>query len=140
MYALNLLLPPIDPSNHISRFASLLEFGTSTTQVVVDATRPVARLDRDSRARTRRPLGICGADEHLTAERAGVLRVVKVADCTVRVCKCVEEFWHTGSADLSAGDVRSVWPEDEGSPLAFKLARGRECYERERGARERGCG
>ena len=67
-----------------------------------------------------------------------VLQVVKAADCTVRVCKRVEEFWRTGSADLSAGDVRSVWLEDEGVPLA--LVRGCECYERERGARGRGCG
>ena len=67
-----------------------------------------------------------------------IVQVVKIADCTVR--ERVEEFRRTGSAGLSVGDFRSVWPEDEGSPLAFKLARGRECYERERGARERGCG
>ena len=144
---LNLRLPPIDPSHHISRFAALLEFGTSTPQVAVDATRLVARMDRDWLARGRRPSGICGAALLIAARMNNfrrsvqeVVQVVKIADCTVRVCKRVEEFWHTGSGDLSAGDVRSVWPEDEGSPFTFKLVRGRECYERQRGARERGCG
>ena len=73
VYALNLRLPPINPSNQTSGFASLLEFGTSTTQVAVDATRPVARMARNSHARERRPSGICGVDEHLMAERAGRL-------------------------------------------------------------------
>ena len=66
-----------------------------------------------------------------------VVQIVKVADCTLRVRKRVEEFWRIGLADLSGGDARSLWFDGEGMPPA--LVRGRECYEREGGARERGC-
>ena len=65
------------------------------------------------------------------------MQVTKIADCTVRVRKRVEEFWRTGSAHLSGGDVGSMLFDDEGMSPA--LARDRECYEREGGARERGC-
>ena len=74
---LNLRLPPIDPSHHISRFAALLEFGTSPPQVAVDAARLVARMDRDWLAGAaavgdlRRGAADRGADEQLPAERAG---------------------------------------------------------------------
>ena len=37
-----------------------------------------------------------------------VAQIIKIADCTVRVRKRVEEFWRMGSADLSGGDVRSM--------------------------------
>ena len=67
-----------------------------------------------------------------------VLQVVKVADCTVRVRKRVEEFWRMGSEGVSAGAFRSVWFDDEGMSPA--LVRDPGCYEREGGARERGCG
>ena len=56
----------------------------------------------------------------------------------MRVRKRVGEFWRIGSADLSVGEVRSVLFDDEGMPPA--LARDRERYEREGGAREHGCG
>ena len=67
-----------------------------------------------------------------------IVQVVKIADYTVRVRKRVGEFWRAGLADLSVGDFRSVWFDDEGMSPA--LARDRECYEREGGAREHGCG
>ncbi|KIP06063.1 hypothetical protein PHLGIDRAFT_128487 [Phlebiopsis gigantea 11061_1 CR5-6] len=132
---LNLRLPPIDPSHHISRFASLLEFGTATPQVALDATRIVARMDRDWLARGRRPSGICGAALLIAARMNNfrrsvqeIVQVVKIADCTVR--KRVEEFRQTGSAGLSVGDFRNVWLEDEGMPPAF--VKGREREEKER--------
>lgn len=132
---LNLRLPPIDPSHHISRFAALLEFGDETARVAVDATRLVARMDRDWLARGRRPSGICGAALLLAARMnnfrrsvAEIVQVVKIADSTVR--KRLDEFKKTGSAALSVGDFRSVWLEEENEPPAF--VRGREKEERER--------
>ncbi|KAI0701094.1 hypothetical protein BC835DRAFT_1442700 [Cytidiella melzeri] len=132
---LNLRLPPIDPSHHISRFAALLEFGDETPRVAVDATRLVARMDRDWLARGRRPSGICGAALLLAARMnnfrrsiAEIVQVVKIADSTVR--KRLEEFKKTGSAALSVGDFRSVWLEEESEPPAF--VRGREKEERDR--------
>ncbi|KAF7797267.1 hypothetical protein EIP86_008462 [Pleurotus ostreatoroseus] len=138
---LNLRLPPIDPSHHISRFAALLEFGDETPKVAVDATRLVARMDRDWLARGRRPSGICGAALLLAARMnnfrrsvAEIVQVVKIADTTVR--KRLEEFKKTGSAALSVGDFRSVWLEEESEPPAF--VKGREKEEREREEREGG--
>lgn len=138
---LNLRLPPIDPSHHISRFAALLEFGDETPRVAVDATRLVARMDRDWLARGRRPSGICGAALLLAARMnnfrrsvAEIVQVVKIADSTVR--KRLDEFRRTGSAALSVGDFRSVWLEEEAEPPAF--VRGREKEEREREEREGG--
>lgn len=138
---LNLRLPPIDPSHHISRFAALLEFGDETPRVAVDATRLVARMDRDWLARGRRPSGICGAALLLAARMnnfrrsvAEIVQVVKIADSTVR--KRLVEFRRTGSAALSVGDFRSVWLEEESEPPAF--VRGREKEEREREERESG--
>jgi transcription factor IIIB 90 kDa subunit len=132
---LNLRLPPIDPSHHISRFAALLEFGEETPRVAVDATRLVARMDRDWLARGRRPSGICGAALLLAARMnnfrrsiSEIVQVVKIADSTVR--KRLDEFKKTGSAALSVGDFRSVWLEEENEPPAF--VRGREKEERER--------
>ncbi|GJE90501.1 CYCLIN and BRF1 domain-containing protein [Phanerochaete sordida] len=138
---LNLRLPQIDPSHHISRFAALLEFGEETPRVAVDATRLVARMDRDWLARGRRPSGICGAALLLAARMnnfrrsvAEIVQVVKIADTTVR--KRLDEFRRTGSAALSVGDFRSVWLEEEAEPPAF--VRGREKEEREREEREGG--
>lgn len=138
---LNLRLPPIDPSHHISRFAALLEFGEETPRVAVDATRLVARMDRDWLARGRRPSGICGAALLLAARMnnfrrsiAEIVQVVKIADSTVR--KRLEEFRKTGSASLSIGDFRTVWLEEENEPPAF--VRGREKEEREKEERENG--
>ncbi|EKM50866.1 uncharacterized protein PHACADRAFT_31958 [Phanerochaete carnosa HHB-10118-sp] len=138
---LNLRLPPIDPSHHISRFAALLEFGDETPRVAVDATRLVARMDRDWLARGRRPSGICGAALLLAARMnnfrrsvAEIVQVVKIADSTVR--KRLEEFRKTSSAALSVGDFRSVWLEEESEPPAF--VRGREKEERQREERESG--
>lgn len=107
----------------------------------MDATRLVARMDRDWLARGRRPSGICGAALLLAARMnnfrrsiAEIVQVVKIADTTVR--KRLDEFRKTGSAALSVGDFRSVWLEEENEPPAF--VKGREREEREREERESG--
>ena len=62
---LHLVLPLVDPSLYISRFASLLEFGEETPKVAADAMRLVQRMDRDWMQTGRRPAGICGACKYL---------------------------------------------------------------------------
>ncbi|EMD35190.1 hypothetical protein CERSUDRAFT_116658 [Gelatoporia subvermispora B] len=138
---LNLRLPLVDPSHYISRFAALLEFGEETHQVALDATRLVARFDRDWLARGRRPAGICGACLLLAARMNNfrrsveeVVQVVKIADTTLR--KRLEEFRKTPSGQLSLADFRNVWLEDEMDPPAY--TKGKEREEREREERENG--
>ena len=77
MRTLKLRLPLIEPSRHISWFASLLEFGTSTTQDAVDATRLVARMDRNWLAPVRRPSRICGAALLIAARMSNFQRSVR---------------------------------------------------------------
>ncbi|OCH87175.1 BRF1-domain-containing protein [Obba rivulosa] len=138
---LNLRLPLVDPSHYISRFAALLEFGEETHQVALDATRLVARFDRDWLARGRRPAGICGACLLLAARMNNfrrsveeVVQVVKIADTTLR--KRLEEFRKTPSGQLSLADFRNVWLEEEMDPPAY--TKGKEREEREREEREAG--
>jgi transcription factor IIIB subunit 2 len=59
--ALELVLPLVDPSLYLSRFAALMDFGEETQKVVTDAMRIVQRMDRDWMQTGRRPAGICGA-------------------------------------------------------------------------------
>ncbi|KIY66450.1 BRF1-domain-containing protein [Cylindrobasidium torrendii FP15055 ss-10] len=138
---LNLRLPLVDPSHYVQRFASMLEFGDETSKVAVDAVRLVARFDRDWMTRGRRPAGICGCALLLAARMNNfrrsleeIAQVVKIADTTLK--KRLEEFKKTPSGNLTVGDFRSVWLEEEVDPPAF--TRGREKEEEERVAREEG--
>lgn len=54
-------LPLVDPSIFIHRFAAMLDFGTQTQAVAMDALRLVQRMERDWIQTGRRPAGICGA-------------------------------------------------------------------------------
>lgn len=130
MRTINLRLPSIDPSHHISLFASILEFGIATPQIAVDASQLVARMDRDWLSRSRQPSGICGA-ALLIAARMNKLRrsiqeivqVVKIADCTVR--KRIEEFKQTGSAGLSIGDFQKRAVGRRGDAACVRLGEGK---------------
>ena len=55
-----------------------------------------------------------------------VVQDVRIADCTVRVRRRVGEFWLMGLAGLRAGEVRSVWFDEEGMPPALVRRRERE--------------
>ena len=128
---LNLRLPPIDPSHHISRLAALLEFGTPIPQVAVDTTRLVARMDRDWLARGRWPSEICGAALPIAARMnnfrrsvAEIVQVVKIADTTLK--KRLEEFRRTPSGALTLADFRTVWLEDEMDPPAYTKGKEKE--------------
>ncbi|CCL99056.1 uncharacterized protein FIBRA_01067 [Fibroporia radiculosa] len=128
---LNLRLPLVDPSHYVSRFAALLEFGDETHQVALDATRLVARFDRDWMTRGRRPAGICGACLLLAARMnnfrrsvAEIVQVVKIADTTLK--KRLDEFRRTPSGALTLADFRNVWLDEEMDPPAYTKGRERE--------------
>ncbi|KAK0205101.1 BRF1-domain-containing protein [Desarmillaria ectypa] len=136
---LNLRLPLVDPSHYISRFSALLEFGDETHKVATDAVRLVQRFDRDWMTRGRRPAGICGAALLLAARMNNfrrsmeeIVQVVKIADTTLK--KRLDEFKNTPSGELTVGDFRSVWLDEEIDPPAF--TKGREKEEEERLIRE----
>ncbi|PKC10862.1 BRF1-domain-containing protein [Rhizophagus irregularis] len=125
---LHLVLPLVDPSLYISRFASLLEFGEETPKVVADALRLVQRMDRDWMQTGRRPAGICGACLLIAARMNNfqrsikeVIAVVKTADITIK--KRLEEFKVTPTGKLSVQDFRNLWLEQQCDPPAFTRAR-----------------
>lgn len=125
---LGLTIPVIDPSIFISRFASLLEFGDETQRVATDATRLVARFNKDWITQGRRPAGICGAClllaarmNHFRRSIAEIVQVVKIADVTLR--KRLEDFKQTPSGKLTIDDFRNIWLEEENEPPAYYLAR-----------------
>ncbi|KAJ1643641.1 transcription factor TFIIIB subunit brf1, partial [Dispira simplex] len=127
---LNLILPMVDPSLYITRFAMLLEFGDKTQRVVADALRLVQRMDRDWIQTGRRPAGICGACL-LVASRMHnfrrscneIIRVVKVSSQTIQ--ERLKEFKQTPTSKLSLDDFRNVWLEEANDPPAFTRNRSR---------------
>ncbi|KAI9268764.1 hypothetical protein BY458DRAFT_436724 [Sporodiniella umbellata] len=121
---LNLVLPHVDPSFYISRFAVALDFGDFTQRVAQDAVRIAQRMDRDWIVTGRRPAGICGACLLMAARMNGFRRtlremvyVVKVAETTIM--KRLDEFNKTESAQLSVTDFRTVWLEKRANPPSF---------------------
>ena len=97
---LSLVLPIIDPSLYIHRFASRLELGDKTHLVSMSALRLVQRMKRDWIQTGRRPSGICGAALLIAARVHGfrrtqreVVRIVRICDVTLR--KRLSEFSDT---------------------------------------------
>ncbi|KAA0148748.1 hypothetical protein FNF27_02713 [Cafeteria roenbergensis] len=87
----NIRMPMVDPSLYIHRFAGQMELGDKKHAVATTAMRLVQIMQRDWLAAGRRPAGICGACLLVAARAHGfrrrqedVLRIVRVADCTVR--------------------------------------------------------
>ncbi|GAA99353.1 uncharacterized protein L969DRAFT_394393 [Mixia osmundae IAM 14324] len=117
-------VPLVDPSIYIQRFAALLEFGKDTTQVSLDASRLIQRMDRDWMLTGRRPAGVCGAALVIAARMNDyrrtlleVTQVVKIADITLR--KRLDEFRQTQSSDLTVEEFRAVWLSESRDPPAF---------------------
>ena len=78
------MLPIIDPSLYIHRFASKLEFGDKTHLVSMSALRLVQRMKRDWIQTGRRPSGICGAALLIAARVHGFRRTqVRALDATL---------------------------------------------------------
>jgi transcription factor IIIB subunit 2 len=133
-------IPLIDPSIYIARFAGLLEFGEDTKRVAMDATRLVARFERDWMQTGRRPSGICGACLILAARMnnyrrsvAEVVQVVKIADVTLR--KRLAEFGATASGQLTVEQFRQIWLADTEKPPAMIKNQRKEAEEEKRAAR-----
>ncbi|KAK3813005.1 MAG: hypothetical protein J3Q66DRAFT_41331 [Benniella sp.] len=131
---LNLILPLVDPSLYISRFATMLDFGEDTQRVANDALRLVSRMDRDWIRTGRRPAGICGAClliaarmHHYRRSQKEIIQVVKIGEATLR--KRLEEFAATPSGQLTVSDFRELWLEDAADPPAFAKSRKRNHWE-----------
>ncbi|KAG0287027.1 transcription factor TFIIIB subunit brf1, partial [Dissophora globulifera] len=131
---LNLVLPLVDPSLYISRFATLLDFGEDTQRVANDALRLVSRMDRDWIRTGRRPAGICGAClliaarmHHYRRSQKEIIQVVRIGESTLR--KRLEEFASTPSGKLTVSDFRELWLEDAADPPAFAKSRKRSHWE-----------
>jgi transcription factor IIIB 90 kDa subunit len=123
-----LILPLVDPSLYITRFASMLEFGEETQKVASDALRLVQRMDRDWMQTGRRPAGICGACLLIAARMNNfrrsvreVIAVVKIADVTIK--RRLEEFRNTPSGQLTVQQFKTMWLEQACDPPAFTRAR-----------------
>lgn len=111
---MNLVLPIIDPSLYIHRFAAQLKLGDKTHAVATAALRLVATMKRDWLETGRRPSGICGAALLIAAQahdvehvsRAEILNVVNVSDYTL--CSRLKEFALTPSGQLSLEHFNSM--------------------------------
>ncbi|KAF9164029.1 transcription factor TFIIIB subunit brf1 [Mortierella sp. AD010] len=131
---LHIILPLVDPSLYISRFATMLDFGEDTQRVANDALRLVSRMDRDWIRTGRRPAGICGAClliaarmHHYRRSQREIIQVVKIGEGTLR--KRLDEFASTPSGRLTVSDFRELWLEDAADPPSFAKARKRPHWE-----------
>ncbi|OMJ26344.1 Transcription factor IIIB 60 kDa subunit [Smittium culicis] len=121
---LNLIIPLIDPSLYIYRFASMLDLGDKTQAVALDALRLVQRMDRDWIQTGRRPAGICGAClliasrmHNFRRTEQDIIPVVKVSVITLK--KRLDEFKKTPASRLSMADFRKVWLEKMADPPSY---------------------
>ncbi|OLY84195.1 Transcription factor IIIB 60 kDa subunit [Smittium mucronatum] len=125
---LNLIIPLIDPSLYIYRFASMLDFGDKTQAVALDSLRLVQRMDRDWIQTGRRPAGICGAClliasrmHNFRRTELDIIPIVKVSAVTLK--KRLDEFKKTPASQLSMADFRKVWLEKMADPPSYTLNR-----------------
>ncbi|KAJ3177524.1 dolichol-P-mannose synthesis [Irineochytrium annulatum] len=118
-------IPLVDPMLYIARFSDRLEFGDQTQDVVRDASRLVARMERDWIVKGRKPAGICAACLYIAARMNGfrrthteLARVVKICEGTL--VKRLKEFQATPSSELSVEDFQNVMLEGSVDPPSFK--------------------
>ncbi|KAI8912100.1 cyclin-like protein [Powellomyces hirtus] len=121
---LHLNLPLVDPALYISRFAARLEFEELTTNVIKDANRLVARMNRDWIEHGRRPAGICAACLFVAARMNGFKRTKREIAVVVKICeatlsKRLREFQETPSAALSVEQFQTIWLPASENPPAF---------------------
>jgi transcription factor IIIB subunit 2 len=131
-------LPLVDPSLYISRFASKLEFGEKTIDVVRDANRVVLRFNRDWITQGRRPAGICAASLFISARMHGFQRSIKEIVLITKICENVvrqrlKEFEKTPSGQLTVSDFQTIWLEQDSNPPAFGVKKRKndaDCFNR----------
>ena len=109
---LSLVLPIIDPSLYIHRFASRLELGDKTHLVSMSALRLVQRMKRDwiERAVGRRgsaaPPSIAARVHGFRRTQREVVQIVRICDVTLR--KRLAEFTQTPLGALTARQLESL--------------------------------
>ncbi|KAN0009327.1 hypothetical protein ACTFIU_006607 [Dictyostelium citrinum] len=134
---LNIQLPIVDPSFFIQRFASELEFGDQTKDVIATANKLVARMKRDWMSIGRKPSGICGASLYIASKIHGfkrsmkeIVHVVKIGEQTL--ITRLDEFRKTPTATLRFDEFNGMDLEDQCDPPSFTRARLKEKKEEER--------
>ncbi|KAK5584258.1 hypothetical protein RB653_005866 [Dictyostelium firmibasis] len=134
---LNIQLPIVDPSFFIQRFASSLEFGDQTKDVIGTANKLVARMKRDWMSIGRKPSGICGASLYIASKIHGfkrsmkeIVHVVKIGEQTLLTR--LDEFRKTPAATLKFDEFSGMDLEDECDPPSFTRARLKEKKEEEK--------
>ncbi|TPX51737.1 hypothetical protein SeLEV6574_g00125 [Synchytrium endobioticum] len=110
---LEVILPNIDPTIYILRFAHRLDFGDKTTAVAEDASRLVSRMNYDWMTLGRRPSGVCAACLFIAARMHGfrrthreIVSIVKICETTLR--KRLGEFKETESGSMSIKDFQQM--------------------------------
>ncbi|KAM9997716.1 hypothetical protein ACTFIY_007370 [Dictyostelium cf. discoideum] len=134
---LNIQLPIVDPSFFIQRFASALEFGDQTKDVIATANKLVARMKRDWMSIGRKPSGICGASLYIASKIHGfkrsmkeIVHVVKIGEQTL--INRLDEFRKTPTATLRFDEFNGMDLEDQCDPPSFTRARLKEKREEEK--------
>ncbi|KAM9958488.1 hypothetical protein ACTFIW_001360 [Dictyostelium discoideum] len=134
---LNIQLPIVDPSFFIQRFASALEFGDQTKDVIATANKLVARMKRDWMSIGRKPSGICGASLYIASKIHGfkrsmkeIVHVVKIGEQTL--INRLDEFRKTPTATLRFDEFNGMDLEDQCDPPSFTRARLKEKKEEEK--------
>eukprot|EP00917_Polyrhabdina_sp_WS-2016_P001980 GHVP01004264.1.p1 GENE.GHVP01004264.1~~GHVP01004264.1.p1 ORF type:complete len:558 (+),score=122.04 GHVP01004264.1:2-1675(+) len=122
---LRLQIPLIDPSFYIQRFASKLEFGNKTNDVINTALRVIARMKRDWILTGRRPVGITGASLIIAGKIHGFHRSEKDLSILIKLGKetikrRLDEFSCTKSAELTPLEFNTMWLDDEKFPPCYK--------------------
>jgi len=106
------ITPIVEIEPLLMKYASKLEFGTDTRQIVEDAARIIKRMKRDWMTTGRHPAGLCGAclilaarmNNHRRSVRE-VVYIVKVADMTI--ASRLAEFKKTRSSTMTVSDFRT---------------------------------
>jgi transcription factor IIIB 90 kDa subunit len=119
------VMPLVDPSLYMARFAEKLEFGKDEKQVTCAALRLAQRMKRDWMNIGRRPAGICAACLYIAARMYGYSRTVREVVMIVKICqgtlrKRLKEFEETRSGRLRVSEFESVFIDFCEDPPAFR--------------------
>eukprot|EP00400_MALV-I_sp_L67-5_P000954 gene954-1159_t len=107
------VVPLIDPSFFMERFASQMNFGNLQQKVAMTATRMVQAMKRDWIVTGRRPTGLCGAALMISAQYHGeersaadIAEVVRMGEVTLK--KRLFEFRQTSTAALTTDEFEKL--------------------------------
>ncbi|KAH0786319.1 transcription factor IIIB 90 kDa subunit-like [Histomonas meleagridis] len=107
----NELMPVIDPTLYIDRFADELKFGRLSSDIKETAIKVIRRLDRDWIQTGRKPAGVCGAAIMIAARihkvdltKETILKCARV--CNATITKRLNEISRTNLAKSSINELR----------------------------------